>query len=62
MGGLVLNRLNVGIFGMFAHTGVVYVPSWMEVTITIALVTAGVLVFGLAGKHLPVFPEISERN
>jgi len=32
------------------------------VTITIALVTAGVLVFGLAGKYLPVFPEISEQN
>jgi len=62
VGGLVLNRLNVGIFGMFAHTGLVYVPSWMEVTITIALVTTGVLAFGLAGKYLPVFPEISEQN
>lgn len=53
--GLVLNRLNVGMFGMFAQTGHIYTPSWMEFTITLSLVTAGVLAFGLAAKYLPVF-------
>lgn len=62
VGGVVLNRLNVGLFGMFAYTGPVYIPSWMELTITITLVTAGILAFGLAAKYLPVFPETAEHN
>jgi Ni/Fe-hydrogenase subunit HybB-like protein len=53
--GVVLNRLNVGLFGMMAYTGPVYWPSWTELTITISLVTGGVIVFGLAAKYLPIF-------
>jgi c(7)-type cytochrome triheme protein len=54
--GFVLNRLNVAITGMAASSGTLYIPSWMELTITMAVVTVGFVLFGLAVKHLPVFP------
>ena len=59
--GVVLNRLNVGIIGLLPYTGNIYSPSWMEVVVTITLVTAGVIAFGLAAKYLPVFPEEGEH-
>jgi Ni/Fe-hydrogenase subunit HybB-like protein len=55
--GVVLNRLNVGIVGLWPYTGQVYFPSWMEVVVTITLVSFGVIAFGLAARYLPVFPE-----
>jgi Ni/Fe-hydrogenase subunit HybB-like protein len=60
--GVVLNRLNVSTVGMMARTGPVYVPSWMEIAVTLSLVTAGVAAFGLAARFLPVFHgEVPER-
>jgi Ni/Fe-hydrogenase subunit HybB-like protein len=54
--GVVLNRLNVSLVGLWPYTGYIYFPSWMEITITLTLVTIGVVAFGLAAKYLPVFP------
>lgn len=54
--GVVLNRLNVAITGMLAGSGAQYVPSWMEVLITLGIVAAGVLAYRLIAEHLPVFP------
>ena len=58
--GVVLNRLNVGIIGLLSYTGNIYAPLWMEVVVTITLVSFGVIAFGLAAKYLPVFPAESE--
>lgn len=58
--GVVLNRLNVSLIGLLPYTGNIYVPSWMEIVVTITLVSLGVLAFGLAAKYLPVFPDDSE--
>jgi Ni/Fe-hydrogenase subunit HybB-like protein len=54
--GVVLNRLNVSWIGLLPYTGNIYVPSWMELTITATIVIAGVIVFGLAARYLPVYP------
>ena len=54
--GVVLNRLNVSWIGLLPYTGNIYVPSWMELTITATIVIAGVVVFGLAARFLPVYP------
>ena len=59
--GVVLNRLNVGIIGLLPYTGNIYVPSWMELVVTLTLVSVGVIAFGLAAKYLPVFPEEGEH-
>ncbi len=53
--GLVLNRLNVGIFGYFHDAGSVYIPSLIEWTLSIGVIAAAVLVFLYAVEYLPVF-------
>jgi Ni/Fe-hydrogenase subunit HybB-like protein len=53
--GFVLNRMNITITGMEAWAGVSYFPSWMEITVTVAIVTAGFVVFSLAARYLPLF-------
>lgn len=55
--GVVLNRLNVSIVGLWPYTGNIYFPSWMEIVVTITVVSFGVVAFGLAARYLPVFPE-----
>jgi len=53
--GFVINRLNVAVTGMAASSGVHYVPSWMELAVTLSIVAVGFVLFGQAVKHLPVF-------
>ena len=59
--GFLVNRLNVGITGFEVISGVRYTPSWEEVAVTLSLVTAGVVMFALAVRYLPVLeaePEL----
>jgi Ni/Fe-hydrogenase subunit HybB-like protein len=60
--GFVMNRLNVSVTGMEAAAGIRYVPSWMEVTVSLGLVALGFALFALAVRHLPVFPEPVPRR
>ncbi|RME47262.1 MAG: Ni/Fe-hydrogenase cytochrome b subunit [Chloroflexi bacterium] len=60
--GVVLNRLNVSIVGMWPWANVSYLPSIMEVLITLSLVTLGVLAFAIAAKHLPIFEHETESH
>jgi Ni/Fe-hydrogenase subunit HybB-like protein len=55
--GFVINRLNVSVTGMEGAAGVQYVPSWMELTVSLGLVAIGFALFALAVRYLPVFPE-----
>jgi Ni/Fe-hydrogenase subunit HybB-like protein len=55
--GFVVNRLNVSVTGMEAAAGVRYVPSWMELTVSLGLVALGFGLFALAVRWLPIFPE-----
>jgi Ni/Fe-hydrogenase subunit HybB-like protein len=55
--GFIMNRLNVSITGMERAAGVLYMPSWIEVAVSLGLVAAGFAAFGLAVRHLPVFSE-----
>jgi Ni/Fe-hydrogenase subunit HybB-like protein len=55
--GGILNRLNVSVVGMWAYTGPIYFPSWMEVVLTLALVSLGVVAFAVTVRYLPVFPK-----
>jgi Ni/Fe-hydrogenase subunit HybB-like protein len=54
--GFVMNRLNVSVTGMEGAAGVQYVPSWMELTVSLGLVALGFTLFALAVRYLPVFP------
>jgi Ni/Fe-hydrogenase subunit HybB-like protein len=55
--GFVINRLNVSVTGMESAAGVHYVPSWMEITISLGLVGIGFACFALAVRYLPIFTE-----
>jgi Ni/Fe-hydrogenase subunit HybB-like protein len=55
--GFVLYRLNVSVTGLERSSGTHYVPSWMEMAVSIGLVAIGFAVFGFCVRHLPIFPE-----
>ena len=55
--GFIVNRLNVAITGMTASSGVTYVPTWMELAVTMSIVAVGFALFGLAVRYLTVFPD-----
>jgi Ni/Fe-hydrogenase subunit HybB-like protein len=54
--GFIWYRLNVSVTGLERASGVHYVPSWMELTISAGLVAFGIALFALAARHLPIFP------
>jgi c(7)-type cytochrome triheme protein len=54
--GFILNRFNVSMTGLVRASGTKYLPSWMEISVTVALVTFGLVLFGLAAKYLNIFP------
>jgi len=61
MAGVVLNRLNVSWFGMSVSDQLHYIPTWMEIAVSLGSVTVGTMVFFLAVHYLPVFPKIEEE-
>ncbi len=60
--GFLLNRLNVSTTGFVASSGVNYFPSWMEIAITLALVSTGFFIFATAVRYLPIFEHPEERS
>ncbi len=59
--GFMANRLNVSITGLQASAGVHYVPKWMEMASTLAILTAAVLAFRYAVLYLNIFPRPKQR-
>ena len=55
--GFVMNRLNVAVTGMERAAGVRYLPSWMELAVSVGLVAVGFAGFAVAARVLPIFPE-----
>jgi Ni/Fe-hydrogenase subunit HybB-like protein len=60
--GFVMNRLNISTTGMERAAGVRYVPSWMEITVSLGLVALGMAAFVLAVRYLPIFPEAAHET
>jgi len=60
--GFVANRLNIAITGMERSAGQQYFPKWTEISITLAIVATGFLVFALAVKYLPIFESELPRQ
>lgn len=58
--GILLNRMNVSITGLYRHqsaTGVNYFPSWMEFIVTAAFISIAIVGFKVAAKYFRVFSE-----
>lgn len=60
IGGFLLNRMNVSITSLNASSGVSYFPSFYEITITLFIVTTGVIIFNLTVQYFPVFEKQKE--
>lgn len=62
--GVLLNRLNVSMFGMYrdqAATGIGYFPTLMEFIVTMAFISMSIVGFKVCVKYLRVFPEAAEH-
>jgi Ni/Fe-hydrogenase subunit HybB-like protein len=55
--GIVLNRLNVSVIAFNWNRPVRYVPSWMEIWVSVALCTLGVLAFRWVVNRMPILRE-----
>jgi Ni/Fe-hydrogenase subunit HybB-like protein len=55
--GIILNRLDVSIFAFNWQNPVRYVPSWMELSVSLTLVTVGVLAFRWVCNRMPILFE-----
>ncbi len=52
--GVILNRFNVSFFGL---TGAPYLPTWMELAVTIGIISAGLLAYNFMLKRFPVLHQ-----
>ncbi len=53
--GFITDRLNVSITGMEASAGVVYIPRWSEIAVTLAIIALGFALFRFAAYEFPIF-------
>jgi Ni/Fe-hydrogenase subunit HybB-like protein len=57
IGGIILNRLNVSVIAFNWTNPVRYLPSWMEVWVSLTLVTLGVVAFRWIVNRMPIIRE-----
>lgn len=55
--GIVLNRLNVSVIGFNWDLPVRYIPSWMEIVVTLAVIFAEIWIFRWVINRMPVLRE-----
>lgn len=57
VGGVIMNRFDTSLLSWWSYTsgGPVYTPSLSEITVTLGLISIGVVAFGLIAKNFPVF-------
>ena len=55
--GFVANRMNTAITSMERWGQKTYIPSWQELSITVALATGGFVAFYFTAKYFPVFAD-----
>ena len=55
--GIVLNRANVSMIALNWNQPIRYVPSWMEIWVSVTLVTLGVLAFRWVVNRMPILRE-----
>ncbi len=63
--GVLINRLNVSIFGMYrdqAARGATYFPTWMEFVVTLAFISFAIFGFKVCAKYLRLFPEAEAQH
>jgi Ni/Fe-hydrogenase subunit HybB-like protein len=59
--GIIVNRLNVTVIGFKWDAPVRYIPSWMEIEVTLAVISAEIWVFRWIVNRMPVLGSIDEQ-
>ena len=57
--GIIINRLNISVIGFRWDAAVHYVPSWMEIVVTLAVIFTEIWIFRWVINRLPVLRESS---
>lgn len=60
--GIILNRLNVTVIGFKWYAAVRYVPSWMEIVVTLGVISAELWVFRWVVNRMPVLDFAMEHG
>jgi Ni/Fe-hydrogenase subunit HybB-like protein len=60
MAGVILNRLNVTVIGFRWDAATRYIPSWMEITVTLTVIFAEIWIFRWIINRMPVLRESPE--
>jgi Ni/Fe-hydrogenase subunit HybB-like protein len=60
--GMFINRLIISWIGLAEPGPDVYVPSLIEITITVGLIAGGFLLYGIIARFFNLFPEASEAH
>ncbi len=60
--GIILNRLNVSIIAFNWNSPASYVPSWMEITITLMVVFSEIWVFRWVVRRMPVLRDLPKPS
>ena len=55
--GVILNRLNVSVIGFRWDTAAHYIPSWMEIVVTLAVIFTEIWIFRWVINRMPVLSE-----
>jgi len=55
--GIILNRLNISVIAFQWQAAVRYVPSWMEIEVTLAVISAEIWVFRWVVNRMPVLGD-----
>jgi len=55
--GIIINRLNLTVIGFRWDAAVHYVPSWMEIVVTLAVIFTEIWIFRWVINRLPVLRE-----
>lgn len=60
MAGIIINRLNVTVIGFKWDAAVRYVPTWMEIVVTLAVIFTEIWIFRWVVNRMPVLKESPE--
>ncbi len=62
MAGIIINRLNITVIGFKWDAGTHYYPSWMEITVTLAVIFTEIWIFRWVIRRMPVLREATESQ
>lgn len=60
--GTFIDRLVISWVGLAEPSPVTYFPSWIEIMITVGMISAGILLFGVVVRYFRLFPESEQAR